>query len=107
MGMSQDKVLLYGFKIPRDLLIAHLVDLWDDKYRPYIEGQPDCPFSIFEPEGSKNVFFGKYLSYDEDDEDVINFKDLPLLDNKLKETFKELFKFSPKEDPELRIFSIY
>lgn len=109
MSVERTDYIVYGWKLPYELKNENgKIDLWADKFLPYIEGHKGETFTLVSDGmcGSYNVF-GKLLAHATDDGDGWGFKNLDLSNLnpiEVKEKYKELFNSEPSE-PCLFIFS--
>ncbi len=112
MGVDRNDYLIYGWKLPYKLKNTNgeKIDLWNDKYLPYIEGHKGIKHSlIIDGMSGQYVVFGQKIS-SADQYEGWNFINLDLsnLDSEsVKTKFKELFVIELIEEPKLLIFSHY
>lgn len=106
---SRTDYIVYGFKLPE----MKDINLWDDKYLPYIEGHPGIEYTIIRGEeevGEEEVdyvVFGKLIGMDNDGWNFksIDFKRLFAKD--VQEKYTEVFGIECMAEPNLFIFSNY
>lgn len=111
MGVDRTDYLIYGWKLPINFVNSNgPIDIWDEKFRPYMEGHKGIDFSlIFDGMGGKYTVFGKRIAFATDDGDGWGFMELDL--SKIgspgftKDKFKEIFEIEPPSEPSLFIFS--
>ena len=84
------------------------IDLWDDKYVPYIEGHKGVEYTIIKDYDNNIFYFGQVIGHTNDDWDF-NEIDVDLIDaEKTEKLFDELFECDiPKGSPILFITSHY
>ncbi len=119
MGVDRTDYIIFGFKFsPKDLK-QHGIDLWDDKYLPYIEGHQGVEYIIVNDGMSgEYVVFGKLINQADENEGS-NFKKIEYdsffsdqvnkaIIYKFKELFgNEMYASIEDIDPQLLVFSHY
>lgn len=113
MGVYRIDYIIYGWKLPYELkdLNDNKIDLWDDKYLPFIEGWKDEKYTLIRDgmSGKYNMFgimLEKAEGYDGWPTTELSFEDLSKDKDELICKFKELF-YGDKNmpDPKIIIFT--
>lgn len=124
MGFYRTDYIVYGWKLPFEIKDnnGNKIDLWNDKFLPYIEGHPNVNYLLMRDNiAGRYTVFGLKLYKQKDDDgwdfQKLEFNSHPLstFNNgsyslnslKLKDKFKELFGFDIDIEPELFIFTNY
>jgi hypothetical protein len=105
MGLDRSDYIIYGYKLPKDIEL----NLWDNKFRPMIEGHKGEQFTIIE---DKYIVFGICMARSDEGWNFVplDFKDVEVQNaQKIKTKYYELFGTEPSSlgEPELFIFSNY
>lgn len=99
--------ITFGWKLPYIIENKYgKIDMWNDKFLPYIEGHKGVEFSIIR-DGMSNKYtvFGIIINSDSEGWDFTNI-DLNKIDiDKVKSKYLELFGENPSTEPTLFIFS--
>jgi hypothetical protein len=80
MGVERTDYIVFGFKMNPELLKRKRINIWDDKYLPFIEGHKGVP-DVFVYDGMNEEYavFGKLINRAEEHEGVnfttISYKD--------------------------------
>ena len=111
MSVDRTDFIIYGWKLPYELKNENGdIDLWDDKFLPFIKGHKGVEYSLISDGMCGNyTVFGKLLGQATDDSDGWGFINLDLSainSEEVKSKYKELFEIDiiPSE-PYLFIFS--
>jgi hypothetical protein len=113
MGVDRNDYIIYGWKLPFELKNENgeKIDIYDDKYLPYIEGRRGIEYIIIvDNTCGKYIVFGLLIETDRGDLEGWNFKSLDLtnLDSEqIKYKYFELFGVNNINEPNLFIFSHY
>ncbi len=118
MGVDRTDYIIYGFNIPPAVAKENGVDIWDDKYLPFMEGRPGIFEAIvYDGMSGEYLVFGKVIHKSEDYEGIplktVSYKDF--FDDSEKDAitqkFIELFGQNiydneiEDEEPQVIIFS--
>src|SRR5689334_9708221 len=108
MGLLRSDFIVNGWKLPISYFQEKGIDLWDDKYLPYVEGHPGVIYTILRT--SRYAVFGLMIAHVE--EDGFDFVELPrdMLDVSNAEIiagFEQVFGFKDEVigNPKIFIFS--
>ena len=110
MSVDRKDYIVYGWRFDsiKDST-GKKIDVWDDKYKPYIEGWENEEFTlIYDGMCGQYTVFGLLILDKNDDSCGWEFVKLEfnnLDSDKVKNKFKELFGYTPEQEPELFIFS--
>lgn len=118
MGVERTDYIIYGFVISPSALKKNNIDIWDDKFLPYMEGWPDVSEAIiYDGMNGEYVVFGSAIHKSHDYEGIplksVSYKDFfdegkkSGITNKFIELFgKNIFNNElDDEDPQVIIFS--
>ena len=80
MGAEQVTYVMTGIRVKRTVLEDMGIDIYDDKFLPYIEGHPGEPIDIVEDSQSEYIYMGEVILKKccEDYDDISNTFKLPL-----------------------------
>ena len=114
MGVNRTDYIVYGWKLPIELVNRNGVELdfWEDEnFLPYVEGSTDSKYRIIVDGmcGDYNVF-GLILKEGGDEHVGWDFEDLNIDNLSEKDTilaYKDILNSDPKDKPRLFIFSHY
>jgi len=112
MGVDRTDYIVYGYKLPYKLKNKNgIIDIWDNKFLPMIEGHKGEEFIIVSDgmSGEYNVFGLKISSCDEyTGWDFVELDIENLNAEKVKSKYREIFEPSDEDvipEPNLLIFS--
>jgi hypothetical protein len=117
MGVNKTHYIIFGFKVHPNKLKSEKIDIWSDKFLPYIEGHKDIPYTIiYDGMCGEYLVFGKLIHKDHDYDSFsftsISYKDF-FDDKENKEVTqafidlfgKEIFNDLEDEEPQMLVFT--
>jgi hypothetical protein len=55
MGVNKTHYIIFGFKVHPNKLKSEKIDIWSDKFLPYIEGHRIFPIPLYMTECAENT----------------------------------------------------
>lgn len=119
MGVERTDYIIYGFKMNPKEVEVFGVDIWDNKFLPYIEGHQGVQdILVNDAMNGEYLVFGKLINKQESGDEgkftVINYQDFfdDQETNRITNLFKKLFGIAvhfelANLDPEIYVFSHY
>lgn len=119
MGVDRTDYIVFGFKMNPALFKSKKIDIWDNKYLPFMEGHPGITDTIvYDGMSGEYLVFGKLINRAEEHEGVnfttISYKDFfddeetKRVTEKFIELFgKEILDELDDDEPQMFVFSHY
>ena len=107
MGLDKTDYVMVAVDVPKDICKTRF--WWEDKFEPYVEGQPETmPFQLFHDENDNARFGILVASFSENCEtpfEILDYGVIATYFGKVESKYKELFGVEGKAV--FCVFSIY